>query len=623
VAAEPVAGRTAWGSGWRRRVRRWAGGETAGAVALLAAAGAALVWANVDVASYDAVWRTVLSVRVGDHELAEDLREWVNGGLMTVFFFLVGLEARREFDLGELRERPRLVLPLLAGLAGMAVPVGLYLAITAGTPAMGGWGVAMSTDTALALGLLALVGSRSAALRSFLLTVVVVDDIVALAVVGIVYTERVSTPALLVAVAFLALVVAARALGFRHAPIYLALGIGTWLALLAGGLDPVVAGLVLGLLTFAYPAGRQDLERATDLVRAFREQPTAELARSARVGLGAAISPNDRLQQLIAPWVTFAIVPVFALANAGIVLSGEFLARAATSPITIAIVVAYVVGKPVGIVGTSALVTWATRGRLRPPVGWAGVAGGGTIAGVAFTVSLLIASLAFTGQELEEATLGVLASAVLAPAVTWSVFRVTAMLPAPRRIRALLGTSTVIVDLADDVDPDRDHVRGPSDAPVTVVEYGDFECPYCGQAEPSVRELLAEQGDVRYVWRHLPLTDVHPRAFIAARAAEAAGEQGAFWAMHDRLLDHQDALRPSDLERHATELGLDVELFRTAVHDERAAERIAEDVDSADRSGVSGTPTFFVNGRRHHGAYDIDSLTKDVRIARGRVEMGA
>jgi Na+/H+ antiporter NhaA/predicted DsbA family dithiol-disulfide isomerase len=569
------------------------------------------------------VWRTVLSVRLGDHELAEDLREWVNGGLMTLFFFLVGLEARREFDLGELRERPRLVLPLLAGVAGMAVPVGVYLAITAGTPAVGGWGVAMSTDTALALGLLALVGTRSAALRSFLLTVVVVDDIVALAVVGIVYTERVSTPALLVAVALLALVVLARALGFRQAPIYLALGIATWLALLAGGLDPVVAGLVLGLLTFAYPAGRQDLERATDLVRAFREQPTAELARTARVGLGAAISPNDRLQQLIAPWVTFGIVPVFALANAGIVLSAEFLARAATSPITIAILVAYVVGKPVGIVGMSALVTWATRGRLRPPVGWAGVAGGGTIAGVAFTVSLLIASLAFTGPELEEATLGVLASAIVAPAVTWLVFRATALLPGPRRTKAMLGTSTVIVDLADDVDPDRDHVRGPAEAPVTVVEYGDFECPYCGQAEPSVRELLAEQGDVRYVWRHLPLTDVHPRAFIAARAAEAAAEQGAFWAMHDRLLDHQDELRPSDLERHAVELGLDVALFRTAVHDERAAERIAEDVESADRSGVSGTPTFFVNGRRHHGAYDIDSLTKDVRIARGRVDVDA
>jgi Na+/H+ antiporter NhaA len=592
-------------------------------VALLAAAAAALVWANVDVASYDAVWRTELSVRLGGHELAENLREWVNGGLMTLFFFLVGLEARREFDLGELRERPRLVLPLLAGVAGMAVPVGLYLAITAGTPAMGGWGVAMSTDTALALGLLALVGTRSTALRSFLLTVVVVDDIVALAVVGIVYTERVSTPALLVAVGLLALVLIARALRVRHAPIYLALGIGTWLALLSGGLDPVVAGLVLGLLTFAYPAGRQDLERATDLVRAFREQPTAELARSARVGLGAAISPNDRLQQLIAPWVTFGIVPVFALANAGIVLSAEFLARAATSPITIAILVAYVVGKPVGIVGVSALVTGATRGRLRPPVGWAGVLGGGTIAGVGFTVSLLIASLAFTGPELEEATLGVLASAIVAPAVTWLVFRATALLPGPRRTKAMLGTSTVIVDLADDVDPDRDHVRGPAEAPVTVVEYGDFECPYCGQAEPSVRELLAEQGDVRYVWRHLPLTDVHPRAFIAARASEAAAEQGAFWPMHDRLLDHQDALRPSDLERHAAELGLDVELFRTAVHDERAAERIAEDVESADRSGVSGTPTFFVNGRRHHGAYDIDALTKEVRLARGRVEMGA
>ena len=211
-----------------------------------------------------------------------------------------------------------------------------------------------------------------------------------------------------------------------------------------------------------------------------------------------------------------------------------------------------------------------------------------------------------------------LSAALCASIATWLVFRTTALLPTRLRIQALLGTSEVIVDLASPVDPERDHFRGPEDAPVTLVEYGDFECPYCGQAEPTVRELLADFGDLRYVWRHLPLNDVHPRAQLAAEAAEAAAEQGAFWEMHDLLLEHQDALGPSDLIGYAEQLGLDRDRFADALDRRAGAGRIAEDVDSADLSGVSGTPTFFVNGRRHAGAYDIETLTRAVRTARAR-----
>jgi protein-disulfide isomerase len=187
----------------------------------------------------------------------------------------------------------------------------------------------------------------------------------------------------------------------------------------------------------------------------------------------------------------------------------------------------------------------------------------------------------------------------------------------------LLGTPDLIVDLADPVDPERDHVRGPVDAPVTVLEYGDFECPYCGQAEPVLRELLRDFGDVAYAWRHLPLNDVHPDAQRAAEAAEAAAEQGAFWAMHDLLLARQDALRAVDLVRYAAELELDVDRFRSDLRRHGGAARIAEDVDSAGPSGVSGTPTFFLNGIRQYGAYDVASLTAAVHTAKARLLAGS
>jgi len=622
--ATGFSGRTAWARNLETPLRMFLRTETGSAVVLLAASVVALVWVNVDEASYDRVWDATLSISIGSHGISEPVRYWINSGLMTLFFFVIGLEARREFDMGELRERRRLALPLAAGIGGMVVPALVYLAANAGTSHAHGFGVAISTDTAFALGMLALVGPRFPdRLRAFMLTVVVVDDIVSIIVIATVYTSNVVFGYLVLAAALIVGVRLVALAGFKWAPICVTVSLASWVATQKSGVDPVVVGLVIGLMTYASPAARLDLERASDLFRSFREQPTPELARSATAGLQHAISPNERLQTLFHPWTSFVIVPLFAVANVGIPINAGFLSDAYTSPVTLGIIAAYVIGKPIGVTGGTYLVTKLTRGRVRPPVGWAAVAGGGFIAGIGFTVSLLIANLAFQGTTLDEAKLGVLTAALLASTLTWVVFRATAKLPQPLRIRALLGTAQLLTDLAVPVSEDRDHVRGPEDAPVTLVEYGDFQCPYCGRAEPVVRELLTEIGDLRYVWRHLPLTDVHPDAQLAAEAAEAAGAQGRFWEMHDLLLWHQDALRPPDLASYAAELGLDVERFSDDLRRHAWTGRVAEDVDSADLSAVSGTPTFFINGVRHQGAYDVETLTAAVRAARARASIAA
>jgi Na+/H+ antiporter NhaA len=622
--ATRFSGRTAWARTLETPLSSFLRTETGSATILLGAAVAALVWVNVDASSYHGVWGTNLSIRIGDYGISQTLGHWVNSGLMTFFFFVIGLEARREFDLGELRDRQMVALPVVAGLGGMAATAGIFLAINAGHSSAQGWGVAMSTDTAFALGALALVGPRfSDRLRAFILTVSVIDDVAALVIIATVYTHSVHVTALFVGVGLFAVIVAAARLRIRSGVIYFLLGVAAWVAMFKSGVDPIVIGLAMGLLTWAAPAERGDLELATDLFRRFREQPTPELARSAAIGLESAVSPNERLQHRYHPWTSYVIVPLFALANAGIAINGDFISGAIGSPIVLGIVVGYIVGKPLGIGGAAWLLKRLTRGRIRPPVGWSGVLGAGAAAGIGFTISLLIASLAFSGQDLQEAKLGVLVAAAGATLVSLTVYRVTQLLPQRLRLRAMLGPPETIIDLAVPVDPEVDHVRGPQDAAVTLVEYGDFECPYCGQAEAVIRELLADGGDIRYVWRHLPLSDVHSRAQLAAEASEAAARQGRFWDMHDLLLDHQDALHPKDMWRYAEQLGLDGDRFADDVRDHRGAARVARDVDSADLSGVSGTPTFFINGRRHYGPYDIDTLSKVARLAGARVAAAA
>jgi protein-disulfide isomerase len=286
------------------------------------------------------------------------------------------------------------------------------------------------------------------------------------------------------------------------------------------------------------------------------------------------------------------------------------------------VLIGYTVGKPIAVVGASYLITWLSGGRIRPPVGWAAVIGSGTIAGIGFTVALLIASRAFQGQQLAEAKLGALTAGFVASGLTWAVYRLTGLLSREARDRALLGNRKLIQDLIPEVDPAHDHIRGPEHSVITLIEFGDFECPYCGEAEAAVRELLTD-AELRYIWRHLPLTDVHPHAQLAAEAAEAAGRQGAFWAMHDVLLSHQDDLQMISLIEYATTLGLDVDQFRDDLSEHLHAARVARDVESADLSGASGTPTFFINGQRHYGAFDLITLSAAITTARAEAAIGS
>ena len=616
-----VGGRTAWARNLAAPMRSFLSTESGGAVVTFGAAVAALLWANLPWwHSYESVWTTSVAVRVGNAGVTMDLRHWVNEGLMTLFFLVVGLEAKRQLDLGELRERRRLAIPVFAAIGGITVPVLIYLAFNAGRAGAHGWGAAMSSDTAFALGAVALVTPRTATrVRVFLLTLAVVDDLAALLVIATVYTTHVSVVALSTAIALFAALVALRFFPVGRRAISVGLSVAIWVAMVKSGVDPVISGLAIGLATSAYPPSREDLEHAVSLTRSFREQPTPELARSAQQSLQATLSANERLQYELHPWTSYVIVPVFALANAGIHLTSRLTTDALTSPITLGILIGYLVGKPIGVSAGSWIASRPALHGPRSPLSGPAVATAGACAGIGFTVSLLVSSLAFSGERLNEARLGTLATVIAAPALAWVATRVLRRLPSTVRARQIGRTAEDIIDLVDDVDPERDHIRGPDDAPVTLLEYGDFQCTYCGQAERVIRELLAAHGDdIRYVWRHLPLSDVHPNAQLAAEASEAAAAQGKFWDMYDTMLSHQDELSPQDLVRHAEKMGLDVERFRDELRGRQYASRVSEDVSSADESGVSGTPTFFINGRRHYGVYDIDTLTEAVGAAKVR-----
>jgi Na+/H+ antiporter NhaA len=618
--ALPAGGRTAWARNLAAPVRSFLSTETGGAFVMLGAVIAALVWVNISPHSYESFWHTRLAVTVGGTGIAADLRTWVNEGLMTFFFLVVGLEAKRQLDLGELRERRRLAIPVFAALGGLAVPILIYLAFNAGGPGAHGWGAAMSTDTAFALAAVALVTPRTAIrIRVFLLTLAVVDDLAGLVVITTAYSSHISVVALGIAIALFAVLIALRYLPVGRRLLSAGIGVAIWVAMFKSGIDPVISGLAIGLATSAYPPSREDLERATALARSFREQPTPELARSAQQSLQSAISLNERLQYELHPWTSYVIVPLFALANAGIHLTSNLISDASSSPITLGILVAYVVGKPIGVYAGTWLATRPALHGPRSPVSGPVLITAGACAGIGFTVSLLVASLAFTGERLNEARLGVLATVVVAPLLARVATLVVNRLPSDVRARQVGRTAEDIVDLSVEVDPERDHIRGSDDAPVTLVEYGDFECSYCGQAESVIRELLTEQGDdVRYVWRQLPLNDVHPSAQLAAEASEAASAWGKFWEMHDTLLANQENLTARDIVRYARDVGLDVERFRDDLRRRTYASRVSEDVASADESDVSGTPTFFINGRRHYGVYDINTLTQAVQTAKTR-----
>jgi Na+/H+ antiporter NhaA len=560
---------------------------------------------------YEEVWEAQAAISLGERELAMDLAHWVNDGLMALFFFVVGLEVRREFSVGELRTARDAAIPVVAAIGGLVVPAVLYLALAGDGEALKGWGVVIGTDTAFMLGALAIVGPTFATqLRVFLLTLTVIDDIVAVSVIGLFYSESLELPAMIVMVVLGAVLWLLNRLGIWRAAPYVVVGIGLWLATLQAGLHASIAGMLGGLLVAAHPPSREAVEGAARRFRAFRQSPSVDVGRSAHLELVRAVSVNERLQVNLHPWASYVVVPLFALANAGVDLRDGVLTDALRSPVTWAVVVALALGKLLGIGLGSVAGVRLGLGRLPLGVGFGHVFGGAALSGVGFTVSLLVADLAFEDPTLrDQAVVGVLVAAVVATTAGWLIFRGQTDADLPRY-------------LDRPVDPAIDHIRGRVDAPLTLVEYADFECPFCARATGVADELLARfEDELRYVFRHLPLPDVHPHAELAARAAVAAQGQGRFWEMHDILFARQGQLEFEDIFGYAAELDLDVEQFLRDLESEDTAARVRADVASAEASGVRGTPTFFVGAQRHRGPHDTETLARALEASRDQAEV--
>ena len=408
--------------------------EASGGVVLMAATALALVWANSPwAASYAALWHTTVTIGADGFGLTYDLRHWINDGLMALFFFVVGLEIKRELLTGELASVRRAALPIAAAVGGMLVPALIYAAVTWGTPGIGGWGVPMATDIAFAVGVLALLGRRAPlGVKVFVTALAVVDDIGAVLVIALFYTPAVNWAALGAAAAFLAAALAANALGVRRPLPYALLGIGLWVAMLQSGVHATIAGVLLAL---AIPAQQRIdavafLSWSRELLDSFRrasQRRTAAIneeqqwaVTSLEEACEQVQTPLQRLEHELHPWVAFVVMPVFALANAGVALSGGEIASATTDRVTLGVLLGLVVGKQVGVTLFSWLAVRLGLAALPSGVTWQHVYGASWLAGIGFTMSLFVAGLAFgESDSLERAKVGLLAASALAGAAGW------------------------------------------------------------------------------------------------------------------------------------------------------------------------------------------------------------
>ncbi len=401
--------------------------EAASGIVLLVAALAALVWVNSPLSqSYTRLWETPLTIDLGGLALSEDLRHWINDLLMALFFFVVGLEIKRELVHGELRDPKAALLPVVCALGGMAAPALLYLLLNVGGPGASGWGIPMATDIAFAVGILALIGSRApTGLKVFLLTLAIVDDIGAILVIALFYSEGIAAGWLAVAAGTIVAIVAMQRLRIRALTLYvLAAGV-LWLAMFSSGVHATIAGVILGLLTPAWPfhppeavTGAMDaeLDRVRELPLDARadEGEQASLMEISRLA-DEAVSPLERLLSRLHPWSSFVVLPLFALANAGVALSSDLLSGLMSNPVALGVILGLVAGKPLGVVGAAALAMVTGAARMPRGVGWFELLGVSLLAGVGFTVSIFIAGLAFTDPAITDtAKVGILVASLLA-----------------------------------------------------------------------------------------------------------------------------------------------------------------------------------------------------------------
>ena len=443
----------------RHAVKQGGTSDRLSALLLLTFTLIAIAWANSPWgATYDEFWDTEVEIIVGEFAAHLTLHQLVNDGLMAFFFFTVGLEVKREFTIGELTDRRRAAVPVIAAVAGLALPAAIFLLLNANTGQAHAWGVVISTDTAFLLGALAIIGPKfPARLRTFLLTLAVVDDIGALVAIAVFYNQGLQAlPLGIVAVLLVALALV-RFLPVGRGPAYAVLGFGLWLAVAAAGVHPTLAGVAVALLIPVFPPRRMDVERAAELTRAFRESPNTTYARAATRSLRDSLSINERLQTAWSPYIAFIVLPIFALANAGVRLDPATLADAVVSPLTWGVIAGLVVGKFVGITGATALVRMLRIGRLAPGLTMPRIAGGAALSGIGFTIALFIVGLAIEDPETQDlARVGVLAASVIAFVLGWAIFVVGDRLRPPMAVGA---------KLVRPFDAERDHFRGRPDAP--------------------------------------------------------------------------------------------------------------------------------------------------------------
>ena len=413
--------------------------EISSAILLLAATLLALLWANGPLGdSYDRFWGTELTIRVGTRALTDTLQGWVSDGLMTVFFLVVGLEIKRELLTGELRDRRRAALPAIGALAGMLLPAAIYLAFTAGTDAADGFGIAMPTDIVFALAVLTLARNAPVGLKAFLLTLAIVDDLGSIGIVALVYPSDLDWAPLVVALGIFVVFASLWRMGVRAAVVYVALGVASWVALDAGGIAPTLAGVVIAFLTPAVAFQRprhvsDEARRVADLTLDEPVPPDADAAQwldLARLSKET-VSPLARAEALLLPWSSFVIVPLFALANAGVRLSGHAVAEAVTGRLGLGILASRIVGKPFGIALAVLLALRLGLGVLPDGVRRGHVVAAGAVAGIPFTVSLFVAELALPARLVEPATVAIILAAAAAGLIGYLLLRRSARRAGP------------------------------------------------------------------------------------------------------------------------------------------------------------------------------------------------
>ena len=588
--------------------------ETSGATLLLAATIVALLWANLGGHSYEHFWHTHFSIHLGDvFSVDMSLQHWINDGLMMMFFFLVSLEVKHDFVMGELREWRRASVPVVAAVAGLIVPALIFYAFNAGTDDADAWGVVISTDTAFVMGILAVFGNRlPVQLRAFLVTLAVVDDVGSLLVIATVYTERISFVPLIGVVVIAALLFLVQRARVYRSSVYIAAGATLWLLFLASGVHATIAGVVLGLLLPVFPPERSEVLRAEELTHHFRRTPVASTGSAAVIGILRSVSINERMQLALAPIVNLIVVPVFALSNAGVIISGETLQHAFKSPLTWGIIAGLVGGKYLGVFGASIIATKLRIGELAQCLAYRHINAGSMLTGIGFTISLFIIDLAIKDETAQsDARIGVLTASILAAIIGMVALVLTAAYDArhaPERTR-----------LNRSIAPKRDHILGDPNAPLTLVEYAQLGGVDDTTVEEVVREVRDYFGDdLRFVFRHNPMGD--EAAERAAEALEAVHAQSPELFNYARTelsrLCEEEELDSRVIRRAAVDVGSNLPRLEKDMRQRTYLSRVHDDADDALGMGLTSTPTFFIGDEIYEGPIESNAIIAALEATR-------